>query len=454
MATSTVKSADLDFTNIKARLKDYLKAQPEFSSYDFEASGLSNVLDVLAYNTHINALTANFSLNESFLSSAQLRSSIVSHAQMLGYEIRSRTAANALINISVNLAGVGNRPAKLELAAGRQFTSSIDGTTYTFRTRETIYASDNGSGLYIFKTATGSENIPIYEGVEKTKTFQVGEKTERQIYVIPDETMDTSTANVLVYETVGSSNFTTYTPLSLAIQVDANSTHFSIHEAPNGYYELNFGDGISFGKAPEPGERVVVTYLSCKGALANNGTLFTPTSDITVNGVDYTINIVTDTESSGGADKQSIESIRQLAPIAFASQKRLVTSLDYKAAIESNFPQVSSASVWSGDENVPIDYGKVFISLNFVTGTSSTVQQAVQDAIVTNYTDNLSVMSITTEFVDPQYVYLEVNSNFQFDPGLTGFTLGAMETQVFLEDQIWLQKLMHLINLFYQTPLI
>ena len=431
MATSTVKSADLDFTNIKARLKDYLKAQPEFSSYDFEASGLSNVLDVLAYNTHINALTANFSLNESFLSSAQLRSSIVSHAQMLGYEIRSRTAANALINISVNLAGVGNRPAKLELAAGRQFTSSIDGTTYTFRTRETIYASDNGSGLYIFKTTTGSENIPIYEGIEKTKTFQVGEKTERQIYIIPDETMDTSTANVLVYETVGSSNFTTYTPLSLAIQVDANSTHFSIHEAPNGYYELNFGDGISFGKAPEPGERVVVTYLSCKGALANNGTLFTPTSDITVNGVDYTINVVTDTESSGGADKQSIESIRQLAPIAFASQKRLVTSLDYKAAIESNFPQVSSASVWSGDENVPIDYGKVFISLNFVTGTSSTVQQAVKDAIVTNYTDNLSVMSITTEFVDPQYVYLEVNSNFQFDPGLTGFTLGAMETQVF-----------------------
>jgi len=431
MATSTVKSADLDFTNIKARLKDYLKKQPEFSSYDFEASGLSNVLDVLAYNTHINALTANFSMNESFLTSAQLRSSVVSHAQMLGYEVRSRTASNAIINISVNLAGVGNRPAKLELARGRQFTSSIDGTTYTFRTRETVYASDDGSGLYKFKTATGSENILIYEGVEKTKTFQVGEKTERQIYVIPDKTIDTSTANVLVYETVGSSNFVTYTPLSLAIQIDANSTHFSIHESPNGYYELNFGDGISFGKSPEPGEKIVVTYLSCKGSLANNGTLFTPTSDISVNGIGYPLSVTTNTESSGGASKQSIESIRQLAPIAFASQKRLVTSLDYKAAIESNFSQVSSASVWSGDENVPINYGKVFISLNFTSGTSSSVQQAVKDAIVTNYTNNLSVMSITTEFVDPQYVYLEVNSNFQFDPGLTGFTLGGMETRVF-----------------------
>ena len=431
MSTSTVKSADLDFNNIKTRLKDYLKSQDEFSSYDFEAGGLSNVLDVLAYNSHINALTANFSMNESFLTTAQLRSSVVSHAQMLGYEVRSRTASTAVVNINVNLAGVTGRPAKLELAKGRQFTSSIDGTTYTFRTRETVYASDDGNGLYKFKTATGSEDIKIYEGTEKTKTFIVGEKTERNIYIIPDETMDTTTADVLVYEAVGSATFKTYTPLSLAITVDATSQHFSIHESPNGYYELNFGDGISFGKSPEPGEKIVVTYLSCKGALANNGTLFTPTNDYTVNGVDYTINVTTDAESSGGAAKQSIESIRQLAPIAYASQKRLVTALDYKAAIESNFPQVSSASVWSGDQNVPIDYGKVFVALNFVSGTSDAVKQSVKDAIVSNYTDNLAVMSITTEFKDPVYVYLEVACNFQFDPGLTGQTLGATETQVF-----------------------
>lgn len=431
MAISTVRSADLDFTNIKARLKDYLRNQPQYSSYDFEASGLSNVLDVLAYNTHLNGLTANFSLNEAFLASAQLRSSVVSHAQMLGYEVRSRTAANALINISVNLVGVPNRPAKLEIAKGKQFTTSIDGVSYTFRTRDTIYASDNGVGIYTFLTSSGNPAIPVYEGVEKTKTFIVGEKAERQVYIIPDETIDTSTAIVVAYETVSSNNFVTYTPLSMAIQIDANTTHFSIQESPNGFYELNFGDGISFGKSPEPGEKVVVTYLSCLGPAANNGTVFTAASDITVNGVDYILNVVTDTESNGGADRQSIESIRQLAPIAYASQKRLVTSLDYKAMIESNFPQVSSVSVWSGDENTPIDYGKVFVSLNFRTGTSSSIQQAVKDAIVTNYTDNLSVMSITTEFVEPVYVYLEVNANFQLDPGLTGFTLGGVETQVF-----------------------
>ena len=430
MATSTVKSSDLDFNNIKQSLKSHLKSKSEFSSYDFEASGLSNVLDVLAYNTHLNGLTANFALNESFLTTAQLRSSVISHAQMLGYETRSRTAANALINISVNLSSVTGRPAKLTIDSGKQFSSSIDGVTYTFRTREAINASDDGTGLYVFKNAAGSDKISITEGIEKTKTFIVGEKTERQIYIIPDETIDTLTADVKVFESTSSSSFTTFTPLREAITVDADTLHFSLHESPNGFYELNFGDGVSFGKSPEPGEKVEVKYLSCKGPLANNGTVFTPTSGILVGGVEYSLNIVTDTESSGGAEKQSIESIRQLAPIAYAGQQRLVTSLDYKAMIESNFPQVSSVSVWSGDENIPIDYGKVYISINFTDGTSSSVQQAVKDAIVTNYTTNLAVMSIKPEFVDPIFVFLEINDNFQFDPGLTGTTLGAMEDQI------------------------
>lgn len=431
MAKSTVKSSDLDFNNIKGRLKTYFQSKSEFNDYDFEASGLSNVLDVLAYNTHINALTANFSLNESFLSTAQLRSSVVSHAQTLGYQIRSRTAARAIVNLSVNMSGVVGRPLQLALVAGTTFTSSIDGTTYTFRTRDTYYARDNGTGLYNFLTTDGSNEIPIFEGTEKTKTFFVGEKDERQIYIIPDQTIDTSTSIVRVYETASSTDFITYTPLSLAIDVGANSTHFQIVESPNGTYELNFGDGTSFGKSPEPGEKVVVTYLSCVGAAANNGTVFSPTADVSVNGVDYTLLCTTVTESSGGSAKQSIESIRQLAPIAYAAQKRLVTALDYKGMIESNFPQVRDAAVWSGDENIPKDYGSVYISLNFNAGTSTSVASAVKSAIVNNYTDNLSVMSMTTKFVDPKDVFLELDAQFNFDPALTGFTIGAIEEQVF-----------------------
>ena len=437
---STIKSTDLDFTNIKQKLKSHFQSKTEFNDYDFEASGLSNVLDVLAYNTHVNGLTANYSLNEAFLTTAQLRSSVVSHAQTLGYEVKSPTAPKALVNLSLNLTGVSGRPAQIELAKGTTFTSSIDGTSYTFRTREAVYAQDDGTGQYVFKASDGTDNVPIFEGIEQTKTFLVGEKDERQVYVIPDATMDTSTAVVEVFETASSSSFVTYTPLSQAINIDANTLHFSIYESPNGFYELNFGDGISFGKSPEPGEKVVVKYLSTKANLANNGTVFSPSSTITINNVNYTLSTVTATESTGGSPKQSIESVRQLAPIAFASQKRLVTSLDYKGMIESNFPQVKNVAVWSGDQNVPIDYGAIYLSLNFENGISDTVKQSVKDAIVGNYTNNLSVMSMTTKFTDPIDVFMEVNVNFQFDPALTGKTLGSMETDVYQFVQAYFRR--------------
>jgi len=350
MAT-TVKSTDLDFQNIKAGLKNYLRSQTEFADYDFDASGLNNVLDVLAYNTHINGLTANFALNEAFLPTAQLRSSVVSHAETLGYQVRSRTTASALVNLSVNLSGVIGRPPQIQLPSGWQLTTSIDGVSYTFRTLETFFAKDNGSGLYEFQTTTGSDDIPIFEGVEKTKTFLVGEVDERQVFVIPDETIDTSTASVQVYDTASSSNYITYTRLSEAVTIDANSTVYSIREAPNGFYELNFGDGISFGKKPDAGNKVIVTYLSSVGPVANSGDIFTSNSNLTVGGFGYTVSASTSNESAGGALRQSIESVRQLAPIAYAAQQRLVTSSDYKATILSNFSEVNDCNVWSGDQN-------------------------------------------------------------------------------------------------------
>jgi hypothetical protein len=430
MAT-TVKSTDLDFQNIKAGLKNYLKAQTEFADYDFEASGLNNILDVLAYNTHVNGLTANFALNEAFLPTAQLRSSVVSHAETLGYQVRSRTTAVALVGLTVNLSGVPGRPAQIQLPNGWQFNTSIDGTSYTFRTLETYFARDNGSGLYQFLTSTGSSDIPIYEGVERTKTFLSGETDERQVFVIPDNTIDTATASVLVYDTSSSTNYVTYTKLSEAVNIDAESAVYTIREAPNGYYELNFGDGISFGKKPDPGNKVVVTYLSSAGPDANAGDVFTSTSNLTVDGIGYSVNCATSNESTGGAFRQSIESVRQLAPIAYAAQQRLVTSLDYKGIILSNFSEVSDCNVWSGDQNVPIDYGAVYVSLNFPVNTSQATKDLVQANIVSNFTDNLSVVSMTTKFVDPTNVYLELNTQFDFDPAQTGFTLTGTETSVF-----------------------
>ena len=430
MAT-TVKSTDLDFQNIKAGLKNYLKSQQQFADYDFDASGLNNILDVLAYNTHLNGLTANFALNESFLPTAQLRSSVVSHAETLGYQVRSRTTAKALVNLTVNLSGVAGRPPQIQLPSGWTFNSSIDGVTYTFTTLETYFARDNGSGLYQFQTSTGSADIPIYEGTEKNKTFLSGETDERQVFVIPDTTIDTSTAKVRVYDTSGSSNYVTYTKLSEANTIDKDSTVYSIREAPNGFYEVNFGDGVSFGKKPDPGNKVVVTYLSSSGPTANAGDVFVSGSNLNVDGINYTVSVATTNESTGGAFKQSIESVRQLAPIAYAAQQRLVTALDYKGIILSNFPEVADCNVWSGDQNVPIDYGAVYVALNFPVNTSQTTKDVVKANIVTNFTDNLSVVSMTTKFVEPTDVFLELQTDFDFDPAETGFTVAATENSVF-----------------------
>ena len=431
MPTTTVKSTDLDFENIKTSLKNFLKADTQFADYDFDASGLNNILDVLAYNTHVNGLTANFALNEAFLNTAQLRSSVVSHAETLGYEVRSRVASKALVELSVNLSGVTGRPAQIQLNSGTQFTSSVDGVSYTFRTLETFFARDNGSGLYQLQTNEGSNDIPIFEGTEKTKTFLVGETSERQVFVIPDSEIDTKTATVLVYDTASSTNFIQYTPLAEASTIDKDTTVFTIRETPNGFYELNFGDGISFGKKPDAGNKVIVTYLATKGPDANLADTFTATSNVTIGGANYSITAVTSAESTGGALRQSIESVRQLAPLAFATQQRMVTSADYKAVIMSNFSAVTDTAVWSGDQNVPVDYGKVYISLNFPTGTAESTKTETQNNIVSNFTDTLGIMSIETEFVDPVDVFLELVVNFDFDPSLTGFTLTSTENSIY-----------------------
>ena len=316
MAT-TIKSTQLDFDTIKGRLKDFLKQQSEFEDYDFEASGLSNILDVLAYNTHFNGLTANFALNESFINSAQLRSSVVALAEGLGYVPRSFTSSQAGLNLSVLVTG-SNRPTTLTLPRGTTFTTSVNDVSYTFRTRENFVGTDDGNGAYQFLNKDDGTSIPVFEGIEKTKTFFVGDTSDTQVFVIPDITMDISTIRVRVFPTASSTTFETYTSLVDAIRITDDSTFYQIKETPNGFYEIVFGDGISTGKAPVAGNKIVIDYLSTVGTTANGATTFTTDSIVTVNGVQFNITVITESNSAGGSLKESIESIRQNAPILFA----------------------------------------------------------------------------------------------------------------------------------------
>ena len=429
MAT-TIRSTQLDFDTIKGRLKDFLKQQTEFADYDFEASGLSNILDVLAYNTHFTGLNANFALNESFINTAQLRSSVASLAEGLGYVPKSYSSSKADLNLSVQISAT-SRPTSLTLPRNTQFTSSVNGVTYTFQTRENFIGIDDGTGLYQFLNSTDGVAIPVFEGTEKTKTFFVGDKADNQIYVIPDITMDTTTIRVRVFPTASSSIFDTYTNIKEAIRITDTSTFYQIKEVPNGFYEIIFGDGTTTGKAPVAGNKIIIDYLSTQGTVANDASSFSPTADISVDGVDYTLITTTETQSAGGAYKESIESIRQNAPIAFTSQRRLVTAEDYKAQIQTNFGAfLDDVTAFSGADNVPEKFGVTFIGLKFKSGVSATRQQSVKDEIKTNLTDNMAIMSITTEYIDPITTFLEISTTFNLDPDLTGSTSQAIQTTV------------------------
>lgn len=426
---AVIRSSDLDFTQIKANLKTYLEQQTEFSDYDFEASGLSNILDVLAYNTHINGLVANLATNESFLSSAQLRSSVVSHAETLGYYPRSKTGSSATVTLSISTSLTD--VTSVTIPQYTTFTASVDDVSYTFQTLEQYTATNNGSGLFTATSSAGSSSISIVEGAQKTKTFIVGDTTDDQVYVIPDENMDTSTAVIKVYDTTSSSSFTTYTDVNSAVRINADSTVYILRESPNGYFEVVFSDGNVLGTSPVAGNKIVVEYLATNGPNANGATSFLADDQIDISGTDYTLTATVTSNSAGGAEKETISSIKANAPLAFSTQQRLVTAGDYKALILQNYSStVEDVTAWGGNDNVPPQYGKVFISLKFYDGTPAATQQVVKDNIVSQLSDNLAIMSIDTEFSDPTTTFLEVSTTFNFDPDLSGNTLQSVESQV------------------------
>ncbi len=425
MATN-ITSTQLDFDNIKNRLKTFLAAKTEFADYDFEGSGLSNILDVLSYNTHFNGLIANMALNESFLHTAQLRSSLITHAEALGYNIRSKASSQVSFTASVNLSTISPRATSYSLPINSTIISTNEEGTFNFRTRELYTATDDGAGNYVFTDINGSTILNAFEGEIITKTFYVGPKTERRVYVVPDENIDTTTAIVKVFPSANSTTFQEYTDLSKAIKVDSNSQYYTLREAPNGKFELNFGDGVTFGKTPDSGSKIVVEYLRTEGAKGNDCKTFTTNVEVATRA----IAIVPTSSSGGGGDKQSLESIRQLAPSAFATQQRLVTSEDYRATITANFPTVKDVSVWGGEDNIPIDYGKVYISLDYNPGLSQSAKSIIENRIKTDFSDNLSVMSITPQFIDPVVCYIEMVTEFYYNPDLTGKTGVTLENNI------------------------
>lgn len=427
----TIQTTNLNFDDIKTSLKDYLNGQTEFTDFDFEGSGLSVLLDVLALNTHQNALLANFGLNESFLSTAQTRSAMINHALNLGYVPRSKSGAKATVTLSVNLTSASPKPASITLPQFTEFKTTVDGVQYTFFTLEEYIGYDrSGTGIFTFEVEAGDSNILISEGVLRTKTFRCNDALERQVYVIPDTDVDLSTITVQVFDTASSDEFDIYEQSSSIKQYNEDTKLFLPVETYNGFYEISFGDGQATGTAPVPGNIIRVQYLSSNGTAANRASTFTATNQVEVNAVSYPLTVNTVAVAAQGAEKESIESIRSNAPLNLLASSRLVTSGDYISIIQSRIPGIKSVNAWGGEDNVPAKYGKVIVSLIYENDVSDTQKTLIRNSIRDNITDPLSIISVDMEFVDPTFTFLNVTTEIKYDKSLTNRTVQSMQNLV------------------------
>ena len=438
MAT-TIKSTELDFQQIKASLKKFLEASDEFNDYDFEGAGLNNLLDVLAYNTHFNALNANFALNESFLVTAQLRPSVVSLAESLGYVPDSKKSAEATISLSINLSGVSGLLDQYTLEPGELvLRGTRDRVDYTFTNRYAIRAQ-RANGIYTFRpVGNPDEDILVFEGEERNQEFLVGTAKD-VVYVIPDESIDIATAIVKVFEDQGSasvdggSEFSIYTSLLDASTISSDSRLYVLRESPNEFYELSFGNGTSLGLSPQPGNVIQVNYLRTSGADANGIPSLKLAQDISLDGYivnpqDVSVSVIS--KSAAGGDKEEVESIRLNAPFQYAAQNRMVTANDYSTLILKKYSTfISDIQSWGGEDDPNPDYGTVFTSIVWKDGLSPITISNTRQGII-DLADQFSIASFNLTFVDPVTTFIGTEVFFQFNPALTGFTESTIRQRV------------------------
>jgi hypothetical protein len=410
--------SDLDFDTIKTNLKNFLKQQSEFTDYDFEGSGLNILLDVLAYNTHYNAYYLNMVANEAFMDTAALRSSVVSHAKMLGYVPFSRRPSVANVNITVTVSS-GEPVQYLTLPEGYGLQSNlIDNVSYLFNVLEPITVSRTGN-QFIF------ENIPIYEGEIITTSFTYNKSSNpKSLFILPDENLYTGSLKVTVQPTVGNSSIETYTLATDVLDINGESNVYFLEEGKDQRWQIYFGDDV-IGKAINDGAIVRVKYIVTNGLSADKANQFIPLTGIGGFGsVAVNINSV----ASGSSERESIESIRYSAPLQFATQNRLVTYKDYESYIKKNYPSIDSVSVWGSEEDLPPSYGKVIMSLkpkeNYYI--SETEKQSIIDTVI----KPKSIIAIQAEIRDPEYLYLLTNCYVKYDKRKTTDTVDQMKTKI------------------------
>jgi len=407
---------ELDFDSIKANLKTYLKGQSDFTDYDFEGSGLNILLDTLAYNTHYNAFMANMLANEMFLDTSVKRDSVTSHAKALGYTPTSANAATASLKVQVNDANTTT----LTMAEGFVFSTTINGVGYQF-----VNISDRTinptEGEYIFGTDT--LGISVYEGTWVTTKYTKDSTNADQKFIIENDNVDISTLAVQIQTSATDTTKTTYTKSTTLVDIVSTTTAYFIQETIEGKWEIYFGDGV-LGKALTDGNVVILKYIITNKTDANGATAFTPSGNI---GGFSDITVTTIGVAAGGANAETLESIKYNAPFNYAAQNRAVTAADYKTIVPTIYPNVESISVWGGEYNNPAVYGKVYISIRPQAG--NTLTEATKTSIITSL-EEYNVVSITPVILDPETTKIIPVVNFKYNETITSKSRETLAAEV------------------------
>ena len=402
---------NLDFADIKTALKEYMRSQSDFVDYDFEASALSQLLDVLAYNTYYTAFNTNMVVNELFLDSATLRDNVVALAKQLGYSPKSSTAPMAVVDSTITFPG--SAPAAVIFKAGSGFITNYDGSLYRF-----VLNSDKRAEV-INGVAT-FDDLEIYEGSFISTRTTVNTTLKEQRFTISNPSVDLNTLKIKVFQSANSSVYEEYESANNILDIGADDKVYFINEIEDETYEIFFGDGV-IGKKLDNNQVIEMSYVVTNGATTNGAKTFNFNGQLTdgdgVNiTVPFNVSVSTVSNANGGADIESIEKIKYNAPKFYGSQNRAVTSSDYSAIVRNLYPAVSDIIVFGGEDQEPPAYGKVFIAV-----------KPTEAASLSSYTKNelkkelkkYTVASIQPEFIDPSILYIEIDSEIFYSGSKT-----------------------------------
>ena len=402
---SKLRVSELDFNELRNNLKSFLKSQDKFKDYNFEGSVISSLLDVFAYNTHYNSFYLNMIANEMFIDSAVTRSGMVSLSKLLGYTPRSRVGATANVNLTITPT---DSPTNIIVSKNTKFNADIDGINYTFITDKSYSGFANNQNI-----AVTIPNVTLLEGEPLRFTHTVDTSIENQRFVIPNRGVDHQSIKITLQESESDTRKSVYDKASDLLEANSSSNIFFIEEGTDFFTEIKFGDGV-LGNDLKNGNIILIDYNLTSGVLGNGANVFTVAT--TAGGYPSVV-VSTNSPSTGGADEETLNSIRFNAPKHFSAQNRAVTKEDYRRLILREYPLAESVIVYGGEEADPPKFGTVYVGIKPREGLfiSSSIKEGIKNNIIRKY----NVASISPEFVDVDYLNVNLTSQVKIDTRLT-----------------------------------